>query len=133
MDMEDFIDKAKLTARRNLALYHLRVNPKNVKQAKRGLIKYNGDRCALGLIAQAFDIPCSSEEMDAKGLNGHPYSPYRELDELLGIDSCFIFRLNDNDDLTFAEIADRAEQAFETGEWDKKEKKFCPCGCGMPK
>jgi len=107
-----------LVAARQLALYHLRVNPKNVKQA-RGSLLYpeTGDRCALGLIAEAFNIPVKSQEYP----DFDDGRAYYAIAEKLGIHKYktdFIYRANDSQHMSFAEIADMLERKFETGEWD---------------
>jgi len=105
--------KVKLTADRAIALYHLRVNPKNRKQTTGTLKNFVGDCCALGLIAEAFDIPCTKKEMIAKGVDSRLSSSYDEIETRIGIEPQRVYRMNDQMGLTFSEIADRLEKIFE--------------------
>lgn len=112
------INEMTMTAKRQIALFTLRMNPKNRRQTTGRMKDHNGDRCALGLIAEAFGIPCSYEEMEAKGIDKETYAPLVEVGEALGINYAAVYRLNDSARLSFAEIADEMEKAFETGKWD---------------
>lgn len=107
---------ATLVARRQLALYHLRVNPHNRKQITDHLVNDQGDRCALGLICEAFNVSCNV--FGQLGVIIHP-DPYKEIGRLLQIDYGQIYGLND-EGYTFSQIADEMERAIETGEWDKE-------------
>lgn len=108
-----------LAAARQIALYHLRVNPTNVKQGRGSLLdQKTGDRCALGLIAEAFNIPVKSSEFP----DSDDGRAYNAIAEKLGIHKYkidFIYRANDSHHMTFEEIADMLERKFESGEWDE--------------
>jgi hypothetical protein len=103
-----------IAAKRQLALYHLRVNPKNRNKIEGSLKRGPNDRCALGVIAEAFDIPCTRSEILAKGYDPIYYSPYEEIGNALGIGADYtkIYGWNDAGQ-SFTEVADHMEIAFE--------------------
>lgn len=97
-----------ITPNRAIALYHLRMNPHHHKQAKKALLNGSGCRCALGLIAEAFNIPVSVDRE-------YSYSNaavYNQLEKMLETITIPIFSLNDNYDLTFEQIADVLEKTW---------------------
>lgn len=88
--------KMSVIANRAIALYHLRVNPKNVKWIRGRLLDEEGSRCALGLIAEAFNIEISRSDDFLKPNGEIDYiayrdwhkenDPYKKLQEILGLD-----------------------------------------------
>lgn len=95
-----------MTARRQLALYHLRNNPKNRKQGTGDLYNpFNDSYCALGLLGEGFGYPV--REDDPKIIT----KVYEELCESLGIYPGLVYRPNDRGE-TFWRIADILEDYF---------------------
>lgn len=108
MDYKDM----SIAARRELAMYHLRMNPKNRVQLTGTLNDDKGGCCALGLIAEAFDIPCTYKQMEEKGIDILGYSAYKEIGKAIDFRYSWIYGLNDMDGLTFAQIADKMSEAI---------------------
>jgi len=98
-----------VTARRQVVLYHMRLNPKGTVQGKFKLHCLDGSKCALGLMAEALNIPTMPEPTGPE-LNQEAFSvntaAYNKLRELLEWNDMRIWGLNDRQDKTFAEIAD---------------------------
>lgn len=103
-----------ITPNRAVALYHLRMNPNNHKQAKFALIDKNGCRCAVGLIAEAFNIPVEVDAGHDSNVNAQAYT---KVENVLGLTDSkgqvnHITMINDCYDRTFDQIAELLEQCW---------------------
>lgn len=95
-----------MTAKRELALYHLRINPQNRKQGRTFLYNPESDTyCALGLLGEAFGYDVVNSYASEKIQN----SIYTEMCKALGIWSSWVYIPNDVGK-TFSEIAAELEQ-----------------------
>lgn len=97
-----------ITPNRAILLYHLRVNPDNVKQITGSLKASAEAMCAVGLGCDAFQIPITREEKERLGFNAAEYDPYAELAKKLDVPTSVVnqmYRLNDQNELTFAQVA----------------------------
>lgn len=100
---------------RAVALYHLRVNPKNRQKIKGYLTDGCNGRCAIGLIAEAFDIPIAPTRNVP--MNDSSFAvcnaAFAQLEERLGIKDRIhrVWMWNDQfEPTTFAEVADKMEK-----------------------
>lgn len=106
----DSFKKMTIAARRQLALYHLRINPEKRTQIRGGLTDGECGRCAIGLICDAFGVKFRSE---IPSESHSSYSPYWEIERLLGMSALeldWIWKMNDSGRKTFAEIADTLDR-----------------------
>lgn len=94
-----------ITPNQSIALYHLRRNPNHHKQTKNQLINGCGERCALGLIAEAFNIPVTVGNLS----NGDAYNAFAEK---LGTRYSLVYALNDQFELNYEEVADVMEEVW---------------------
>ena len=80
-----------VAADRAIAVYHLRHNPKNFIQSRGHLLTPSGARCALGVIADAFDILVfpESEDMEESEYEDNN-SAYEEIKRRLDLDEISI-------------------------------------------
>lgn len=100
-----------ITPDRAIALYHLRMNPNNHKQATGTLLDCEGRRCALGVIAEAFNLPLHTDFYNV--LNTVAYNT---LSSKLGPAYMYIHSLNDCYQVSYSDIADFMEELWETGD-----------------
>lgn len=100
------MDNGTLAARRQIALYHLRNNPKNRKQGRWDLYDPIEDTyCALGLLAEGFGY-------DVRHKNSRVSNEiYDEFCESLGLHSGLVYRANDTGH-DFSQVADIMEEYF---------------------
>jgi|SRR5882724_7584679 len=94
-----------ITPNQSIALYHLRRNPNHHKQTKHSLLSECGERCALGLIAEAFNITVRVGNLS----NGDAYNA---LAEKLGTRYSLVYSLNDQFELNYEEVADVMEEVW---------------------
>jgi len=98
-----------LAAKRQIALYHLRVNPKDRVQGRRELYNAESDTyCAIGLLGEMFGLPVR-ESQDNRILRN---SIYDKVTSELSVNDITIWTRNDRGD-TFAQIADYLEEVWE--------------------
>lgn len=100
---------------RAIFLYHLRVNPDNVRQITGSLKKSADAMCAVGLGCDAFEIPMTAYDRAAKGITDIHYDPYGRLAHKLGVGKEVIqslYSLNDMSGLSFEQVAEAAELYF---------------------
>lgn len=113
------------TPNQALFIYHLRQNPHGVRQITSRLDDDHGGMCALGLGMEAFNIIRTSEQWRAahpeeadiyyNGFNS--YDPYGEIAKVLDVPIEHvnqIYYLNDDDYLSFGQIADVFEKYLKT-------------------
>lgn len=94
-----------IAARRQIAIYHLRQNPKRFKQIRGSLRNAWDERCAVGVIADAFNLPVEIDD-ENPGI-------YNKLTKLLGLkELSFIWFLNDFKGFSFPEIASEMEKRW---------------------
>jgi len=95
--------------KRQIALYHLRVNPNDRKQGKRNLYNPETDcYCAMGLIGEAFGLPVKESFSDPEKRR----IVYRKLPGILGTPSSAVWVKNDSG-WSFSQIADHLEKVWE--------------------
>lgn len=110
----------KWTPQQAIFIYHLKNNPGNVQQIYGELDNNAGGMCALGLGMEAFGIIRTWEQYKEKFPDSHitdfagagataTYDPYKIIAEILDVSRSNvsdIYNLNDNDELSFKDIAD---------------------------
>jgi hypothetical protein len=106
-----------ITPNQAIALYHLRLNPNKIKQTTGTLTDCKNGRCALGLIAEAFNIPLNgfieiSNAYDCLRVKLDPNFSENAVSRQTDITEV-IWTLNDKARLTYAEVADVMERVWE--------------------
>lgn len=118
-------DNPTYTANQAIFVYHLRQNPHGHKQIYNELDNRRGGMCALGVGMEAFGIIRTWEAYKEEHptaeffMFGSPsyYDPYEEIAKKLGIPKDHvseIYRMNDDDYMSFGEIADAFEAYLAT-------------------
>lgn len=118
-------DNPTYTANQAIFVYHLRQNPHGHKQIYNELDNRRGGMCALGVGMEAFGIIRTWEAYKKENptaeffMFGSPsyYDPYEEIAKKLGIPKDHvneIYRMNDDDYMSFGEIADAFEAYLAT-------------------
>lgn len=109
-------ENPKWTPQQAIFIYHLQNNPSGAEQIYGALDDNHGGMCALGLGMEAFGIIRNWEQYKAKFPDAKVgdfessdgYNPYKLIAEILDIstqDVSEIYNLNDNEQLSFEDIA----------------------------
>src|ERR1700752_3893855 len=110
--MSSFVTTPDIARNRAIFLYHLRVNPDNVRQIVGSLKTSLNQMCATGLGCDAFNIPMTSWEIKESGHEHDGFSPYQALADKLGITKRAVeelYVLNDSFYCSFKDVARVAE------------------------
>jgi hypothetical protein len=104
---------------RAIFLYHLRINPDNVRQIVGALKSGLNQMCATGLGCDAFEIPMTNWEIRKAGHADDGFSPYQALADKLGITRRAVeqmYVLNDSFSCSFRDVARVAEAYFNSSQ-----------------
>lgn len=120
----------KMEPNQAIFVHHLRANPHGVTQITGALVDDSKNMCALGLGLEAFGMIKAYEEEQARpsySLDSKThFDPYKWIAAHLNMPKKHveqIYVLNDDENLTFGEIADILERYFSAGNlfgWDTK-------------